>query len=269
MYKEQITNMYLKKQFPCKKIAKELGCSLCGVYDALKRWGIQTRNLSESHKQKQCDESFFDYIDNEEKAYWLGFVYADGYITTGNNLGITLSNKDIDHLYKFIKAINGNFQPKTYKGTGYSENLYSRVMLKSKRVVDGLIKNGVKYNKSLILEFPSNEQVPDNLIRHFIRGYFDGDGSIVLSKNSINMKVCGTKEFLYKMISTLNNNCTYEYKKVLYKRRNDDKNTYYISFGGRLKVLDALEFIYSNSTIYLDRKYERYQTLLQNFSRSL
>lgn len=262
LYKNEIINMYIEKHYTCNKIAQELDCSLCGVYDALKRWGIKTRNLSQSHRKKKYDEMFFNTIDSEEKAYWLGFIYADGYITKGNNLGIALSNKDIGHLYKFIKSIDGNFEPKTYIGTGYTNNPYSRVMLKSENIINGVINNGVKYNKSLILEFPNQTQVPTELINHFIRGYFDGDGSIILSKNSINMKICGTKEFLHGIIYTLNENCTYEYKKVLYKRRKDDKNTYYISFGGRLKVLDALNFIYKDSTIYLDRKYSRYKILL-------
>ena len=48
------------------------------------------------------DEHSFDVIDTEEKAYWLGFLYADGNVSnTKNEVGITLQSSDIKHLYKF------------------------------------------------------------------------------------------------------------------------------------------------------------------------
>ena len=261
LYKEEIINMYLNEKKSCNEISKIINCSLCGVYDALRRWNINTRNLSESHKQKNFNEQYFKVIDTEAKAYWLGFIYADGYIT-GKDFGISLSITDISHLLKFLKDIEADFLPKSYIGTGYSEVEYCRVLFKSSLIVNDLIDKGVFYNKSLILKFPTKEQVPDNLIRHFIRGYFDGDGSLVLSKNSINFKICGTKEFLSGIIDTLNKNCSYKYKNVLYKRHKDEKNNYYLSYGGRLKVIDALSYLYKDSNVYLDRKKEKYKKLI-------
>ena len=63
------------------------------VSQSPKRWGIKTRSLSDSHKVYYLNENYFEKIDTEEKAYWLGFIYADGYIT-GDKLGISLAKCD-------------------------------------------------------------------------------------------------------------------------------------------------------------------------------
>ena len=47
-YKSEIINLYINKNMPCSKIANEINSSLSGIYDALKRWGIKTRSLSDS-----------------------------------------------------------------------------------------------------------------------------------------------------------------------------------------------------------------------------
>ncbi|MBO5131107.1 MAG: LAGLIDADG family homing endonuclease, partial [Romboutsia sp.] len=116
-------------------------------------------------------------------------------------------------------------------------------------------------NKSLKIKFPSDKILDTKLYNHFIRGYFDGDGSLVLSKNSINFKFCGTKEFLEALVDIFNSISNYKYKKRLYKRRNDDKNNYYISYGGRIKTLNIMDYLYNNCNIYLERKYEKYERL--------
>lgn len=84
---------------------------------------------------------------------------------------------------------------------------------------------------------------------------------MVLSKNSINFKFCGTKEFLEALVDIFNSISNYKYKKRLYKRRNDDKNNYYISYGGRIKTLNIMDYLYNNCNIYLERKYEKYERL--------
>ena len=48
----------------------------------------------------------FDTIDSEEKAYWLGFIYADGWISDANNcFTLTLQQRDVEHLLKFNEFI--------------------------------------------------------------------------------------------------------------------------------------------------------------------
>ena len=119
------------------------------------------------------DINYFKVINTEEKAYWLGFIYADGCITSDirQQLIIELCKQDRIILERFIDCINGN--NKIY------ENKYSyRLSICQKDFTNNLLNKGVFPKKSLLLEFPSTDIIPTQLIRHFIRGYFDGDGCI-------------------------------------------------------------------------------------------
>lgn len=260
-YKEQIIDMYVNKNMSALKIAKEIGIHYSVIYISLHEWEVEIRDCKEMNGFN-ANKNFFEVINTEEKAYWLGFMYADGYITQ-DYVGIALSTEDIDHLYKFKTALNSNHNIKTYEGS----TTYARLIIKSEKMKNDLIINGCVYNKSLILKFPDSRILPKELIKHFIRGYFDGDGSLVLSKGSNNFKICGTMEFLKEVINCFNTYIPeYRFNEKLYKRKKDNKNNYYISYGGRLKTYTVMRWLYENSTIYLERKYKRYLKLKQSTS---
>ncbi len=261
-YKEEIIKMYIEDKFSCEKIAKVYNASLSGIYDALKRWNVNTRDLSRSHRIYRVDENYFDVIDTEEKAYWLGFIYADGFVTSPHNFGIALSKNDKLHLEKLLESLKSNYPIHEYiSKSNYGQSEYVRLLINNNNIYRQLIKKGVKLNKSLILDFPDNSILSSKLYRHFIRGYFDGDGSLVLSKHSINFKICGTKEFLSKLIDIFNEVSEYNLKHNLFKRKKDEKNNFYISYGGALKIFTILSYLYENSVIYLDRKMKKYEQL--------
>lgn len=264
-YKDEIIDLYINQKLSVLKIADKLNISRDCIYDGLKSWKIDRRSFKEMSHFK-ANYKFFNKIDSEEKAYWLGFMYADGFITS-DCIGLALKITDKSHIEKFKIALDSNHSINDYENNSkskYGNTKYSRLLFKSVELTNDLINLGCVNNKSLILKFPSYEQVPQKFIKDFIRGYFDGDGSIVLSKNSINFKICGTKEFLTGVIDELNKNISnYEFKYQLYKRKNDNKNNYYLSFGGRLKTLAVVSWMYENSNIYLDRKYELYLKLKQ------
>lgn len=261
-YKEEIIKLYFEDKLSCEKIALKINASLCGVYDALRRWGMKTRGLSESHREYEIDEDFFQIINTEEKAYWLGFIYADGYITMPHSFGIALAKRDIEHIKKLLKSLRTNHPLHNYQTNNeYGKNQYTRFLVKSKKVFNQLQSKGVKLRKSLILEYPDEAILPKYLYSDFIRGYFDGDGSLVLSTNSINFKICGTKEFLTKLVDIFNEVSEYDFKYKLFKRKDDNKNNYYISYGGKYKTYSIMNYLYENSTIYLDRKREKYEIL--------
>lgn len=73
-----------------------------------------------------------------------------------------------------------------------------RISIYSKELSDDLTKLGCFQNKSLELKFPTNKQVPDKLIHHFMRGYFDGDGSICFGQGQLRFSIIGTEDFLLK-----------------------------------------------------------------------
>lgn len=229
------------------------------IYGVLKRLGVKsnkeyprTAEQKESLRKYFLNDDFFHVIDTEEKAYWLGFMYADGYITSlYNRIAITIARSDKDHLEKFKKAVSFTGNICDYKATGFNddETDCSRLIMSSDKMKSDLIRCGCVENKTFIIKFPSNDIVPDNLIWHFIRGYFDGDGSVFNSQNRVIIAICGNKEFLQGI------NTIFPAKEIQKKCKS---NIYSYKIYKRSDVINFLNLIYKDATIYLDRKYCKY-----------
>ena len=146
------------------------------------------------------DDTLFEDIDNEEKAYWLGFLFADGNITydldkTKYKIELGLATIDYNHLEKYKTFLKYNKDIKFRSSTNSC-----RIIVGSKKACEDLIKLGCTPKKSLILKFPKN--IREDLLSHFIRGYFDGDGSISICKNTNRLKticILGTLNFLKRI----------------------------------------------------------------------
>lgn len=128
-----------------------------------------------------------------------------------------------------------------------------RISIDSIELVQDLIKLGCFKNKSLILEFPTNKQVPKHLIHHFMRRYFDGDGCISYTTDkTLRFILVGNKAFLDK----------YEvYLLKILNKKNANKRTYTgkaeeMHYGGNKQVEKIFNFLYKDATIYLKRKFE-------------
>lgn len=242
------------------KIAEMTGLKIYQVLYKLKKLGITLRTNKVNSKKYKYNESYFDSIDTEEQAYWLGFIFADGYVSSVNSkiLGITLCYLDKEHLEKFSKAIESDRPLKTYNDKNSKSKPYTKLIICSDHLYDQVISLGVVEHKSLILQPPKLKEI---LIPHFIRGYFDGDGCWAKDKKTkigFNFKLCGTAEILDWVASQLD---LKKYK--LYKRKKDNKNNYYLSISGE-RVRNIMKKLYENSTIYLERKYKRYLQSLQS-----
>ncbi len=206
---------------------------------------------------KSFDNTVFDYIDTEEKSYWLGFLYADGCVTVNNSVELGLIKSDFSHLVKYRKFL----KLKSNTSIKINENL-CRVRVSNYNLALQLKNKGCVSRKSLILTFPNkNVFENENLIRHFIRGYVDGDGCLRFYKNKKGVYVCdleitGTKMFLNELKTYLNvpggfiRNCSYrEHSTTVHKLS-------YRCTGARI----VARLLYQNSKIYLDRKYEIYKS---------
>ncbi len=224
---------------------------------------LKNRGLSRSNKdnsRRYCvNHNFFEVIDNEAKSYWLGFMYADGYISCrakgGQKLiGISLHESDTEHLEKFKESLEATYPIKHYTNKSYGGTVdYARLLITSDKLFKDLRAKGAIEHKSLKLVFPDEITIPKNLTNHFIRGYFDGDGSWAKNNNGYAFKVCGTKEFLQTMLMHINFP-----NRQLRKRHKNSNNNWYCSIGGRKKALTIGNWMYKNATIYLQRKYDRY-----------
>lgn len=141
----------------------------------LKAKGIEIIN---HQNETKFNEHIFDVIDTEEKAYWLGFIFADGYISSRDNgFELSLKGSDIEHLHKFNKFMEHN---KDNVKLGEVKNkdktfLRCRWGIVNKHLWNTLNNLGCTPRKSLTLQFPN---ISEELEIPFIRGYFDGDGCL-------------------------------------------------------------------------------------------
>ena len=208
--------------------------------------------------------NYFDKIDTEEKAYWLGFIFADGNISRSEyikkdgklkkgvyRIEISLKSDDIHHLEKLKKAINYEKNIKISKTSFRSERC--RLFFNNKHMWNILNSYGCTPNKSLNLKFPDIKIFEDNnLIIHFIRGYIDGDGCISynnINKTRMSIKILGTYDFLYN----LQKNLPLEKDNKI----NQIENIFELSYNDR-RGLYVCSKLYKNANIYLDQKYNRY-----------
>lgn len=243
-----------------QKIADLYKCSKSHVMKMLKDKVI-SRNNCEKGKSKTCNDCYFDVIDSEEKAYWLGFIFGDGFIydkKIGEHSGIlciSLSSEDIEHLYKFRNAINSSHTIHTYDNSkGYANGKLSRIKINSNHLVDSLKKYGMIANKTNIIGEPvllSKEYyIP------FIRGLFDADGSIMFWKHNNTLyqsiSICKTPELLQFVERIL------KYNWIWSQRKEDNNQCKTITINRKNETIDCLTELYENASIYLDRKYERY-----------
>jgi hypothetical protein len=120
------------------------------------------------------NEDYFENIDTKEKAYWLGFLYADGFIKVEKNgtrrIGISLHRKDEIIINNFIQSICGNIDKKFHRKD--KDQFY--ILLSSKKMVNDLIKQGCVENKTKKFRFPKLDNRCLDL--SFLLGYYDGDG---------------------------------------------------------------------------------------------
>ena len=253
------------------KVAKELNINVNTVIKRFKTLGVQM----DSHSHLKFDEHIFDKIDSEEKAYWLGFIYADGYIRSQKDTDkcarydfeLSLSKHDIGHLYKFdkfMKSNTSNVKVGVSKING-KEFERCRWSVGNKNLWTQLNNKGVTPKKSLTLKFPTENQVPQKFQLAFIRGYFDGDGSISTketSKSVLSVQLIGTQDFLEKVLEILNINANVHLVNSI------SKKTYNISLAIQ-KGTNFLNQIYSNANIYLDRKYILYKNYCRSIEKSI
>lgn len=133
------------------------------------------------------NENFFDAIDSQDKAYILGFLYADGYNSEDKRaIRLQLTEGDKEILLKISSAMEYT-RPLTYVPARPIYDLYVSkpqyaLDINSAHMSRRLSQLGVVQNKSLILQFP--DWLNEDLIPHFLRGYIDGDGTIVTQCHS-------------------------------------------------------------------------------------
>jgi len=211
------------------------------------------------------NDNYFDVIDTEHKAYILGFLFADGYNNTKQHqIRITLANSDIGILEAIKSEIFSNDLYKVKTRTSRIRNGYIckpaiDITICSKHISDVLETYGMVAKKSRNLEIPSVDVL---LTRHFIRGYFDGDGCIKKSKGT------GSAYRYYICICTASLVAANQLQHIIELHTNVHVKIYQVNehlwsveIGGNIQCLTFLHWLYDSSSIRLDRKYQRYKEL--------
>lgn len=215
----------------------------------------------------------FDMIDTEEKAYWLGFLWGDGCCQfrvrkNGSeewSLKLDLKESDLSHIEKFRDFMESTHPIAKYKTKGYKGTSIYRLRFNCSHLGSLLWSHyGLKPNR----ESFDLQLIPKELWRHFIRGLLDSDGTIVISNVNESRGYSYTRTNLSIGGSHANLVTIGEYFKelglssnlpIVRQRHKGRDGTYRtISYCGNNRCGSILDFLYKDSTVYLDRKYKKY-----------
>lgn len=211
-------------------------------------------------RKYNLNENYFEKIDNNDKAYILGFIYADGGVYK-NKLEISLSSIDIEVL-EFIKnKLDYNGVISAYM---VNDKKYSRLVITSRKLYTDLINIGIIPNKTYISK--NLPKFNDEYTWHFLRGFFDGDGSIYSSNykpiaeytvnfsNNIN---------ILNEIKIILEKYNISSSKIRHRYKNNDISCM-LDVRGTFNIEKFYELAYMNANFYLNRKHEKFEEFIDN-----
>lgn len=255
------------KHMGYKYVANILNCHP----QVIKKYCI-THNIEMIYKRKNhnLNENYFEHIDTSEKAYFLGLIYTDGNVRVFNEkskqLRLSLQLRD-QHIIEKLKEILQADCNLIYDKRPNKEMV--SIEISNCKIVDDLINHGVVPNKTYVST--SLPKVPENFEIDFLRGLFDGDGTLSYKENYnescvgfTNYSESVVKEFQQKIDSLIGKESS---NKIHYN--DDNGHRYTCHWRGRRQVLKILSVLYDNSVIFLQRKYDKYQRLLSTTDKDI
>ena len=261
--KIDLINKYETGIYTCSMLDKEYN-----LKKGRSSYLLRTRNITINNdktivcKQYHFNESYFNKIDTEHKAYFLGLLFADGNVSQ-DKTRITL------HLLESDKIILDQFQKELSLKKPYYRQVYTTktginstlaLTITSHHMCQKLFQLGCTPAKSLTLKWPPKNTIPEHLIRHFIRGYFDGDGSIFQYRTSDNyiqyrFSIISTNDFCTSMKSYIENELDIN---VYLSDKSTNNITKELIISGNKQFLQFGDLIYKDITVCLPRKQHRY-----------
>jgi hypothetical protein len=203
-------------------------------------------------KKYHFNENFFNTIDSSDKAYWLGFLMADG-CNTGDELSIELSATDDIQLTKLKEALDAN-QKISYRWRGDSETVSLR--LASRYFCQKLAKLGCTQRKSFTLQFPN--EVPPHFIRDFIRGFFDGDGCIAIradGKNKVWSIYSCSEPFIIRIKEEIEKETGIPIHHYI---QNENGHVISVMRTDDIKIIN--QYLYDGATTFMERKEAKFSS---------
>lgn len=224
----------------CEDLAKKYEVDVHTIYRILDKYNIKRQ----SGYHTNCDQNYFEQIDNPHKAYLLGFITADGAIVN-NILSIEVHDKDIEVLEYAKEQIN----PKATI-TKCKRRSTSKICFAAKKIGKDLAKYGVVQNKSKTIKKVPTDLIPQKYLKYYFRGLIDGDGCIL--KNGRVSIYSGSKEYIEDV------------QKILIKELNLSPTsiyhgtTYFCAWSSKKDREKIYHYLYKdlNSCFYYKRKYD-------------
>lgn len=253
--KEQIINLYLSGMSQ-KRVGALYNVTQGAVSNLLKRRGIKARSKSETSGRKyRVNHHYFDSIDTPDKAYWLGFITADGNID-GDCVSIKLNRVDRDHLVMFMRCMESSACV-TDGINNFGVN-YSLARIHSTAIATALRGHGVTGNKTWTIKpwHGSPELMP-----HYWRGVIDGDGWVSTSANGRTKRfytvgLCGNHEIVNGFRSYVNEKLGYDNALVVKKLKSGNLFGQ-VAYTGTYRAKNTCQILgYNSGHIALPRKNE-------------
>lgn len=259
--KEEIVRLYIEEKLSTPKIAKIFGCNYNKICHILDEFNI--KRVNNGIRKYHLNENYFDNIDTPNKAYVLGLMCADGCNFPPKGTAFISLQESDRKLLEDIRNEIGSNQPlriidqSRRKENNYSYNNMCTLNMYSKHICNSLTNLGVVQNKSLILEFPNIKKC---YYSHFLRGYFDGDGSIYQNyKNENNKHIIltftSTEQFCKKIKEIVEKELGIYCG--IYEASCHNGITKAATLSGTSAV-KLLHWMYKDADLYLQRKYDRY-----------
>ena len=253
---ENICMYYQSSKISMEELGNIFGLGICCIQRILKENNIERLKSYDFIRKYELDENYFSEIDSENKAYILGFFYADGNVGSSNyKVQIQLQEDDVEILNKMKEEFQLNRPleyikpPKKYP----NRKPQYRLVIENKTFYNNIVKHGVIPRKSYLATFPYH--IDKKYYKAFIRGVYDGDGCFT----NEHISFTGT----YELINAIGDIIDQELgiKKHIYVAQNSktiDKNTRVLMFGGNNQVKKFLSWLYNDAQMYLKRKYDKY-----------
>ena len=201
-----------------------------------------------------ADKDYFSVIDTEAKAYYLGLLLTDGNVhkTKRNTeqyvIQIDLKAEDREIIEKFKAEIHSSNQIRIYQNNNRNECLFG---VCSTQMAHDLMDKGVFPNKTFEAEL--NFNIPPELFRHYIRGIFDGDGTVFVSKDKLRFGFYGTHKLVSQVQEWLGEQINISQNKVF-----DKPTVSFVIYQKKMDVLNFYNLIYKDATFYLRRKKDKF-----------
>ena len=266
--RENLITLY-KQGKSVQQLTELLGMSKTTVRKVIRSAGLEIRSQSDQQLIMNGSSSLkhwaFDTL-TEEALYWIGFIYADGYVHKKQNrslITIDLSTEDRNHLEKFKKFLDAGVSIRDNKRHRLDKVYYTSIItISSKPLFDRLTELGFTNDKTY------TAVVHPDLINHvaFWRGVFDGDGWISRTHTRKYqypwVGLCGTYDTVQSFIEFVKSNGVLT-DVIKARHKKGTKNNFETAFVNNVG-LNILDLLYKDATVYLDRKYAVYQQLLNN-----